>query len=525
MPIARAPRPSPDRVPPNGGSARKLSTLLRQPRTLDSPTRPEDVRITGITSHSQDVCDGSLFVAIRGTKVDGHDFIGDAALRGAAAVIVEESPLTDPGVPVFRTENSRRLLAELAAEWHGRPAETLSMVGVTGTLGKTSTLTMLEAILTADCRRVGSLGSLGLKIHGTTLEATGYTAPEPLVLQKELARVADDGCEIALMEVTSHGLDQERVAGIEFDLGILTNLIPLEHQDYHGSFRAYVDAKRRFFDHLGPCAPLVYDVDNLAARRLVHDYEIEPIGCGTARSAMVRIEPRAVTASGTSFVLNVRRTIPLVSGGNLDPLRLPLEIRLLGRSNVSNATLAASAALSFGVDPDVIQDSLAGIPPPRRRMEIIHQEGFTILDDTVGHPESISAVFQVAEAFSPRRIHIAFAVRGRRGRKINNQSGRTVAIMAARFRPDTLVVTRSEEAADERNRVEDGEAESFQEPLLDAGIPFLERKRLDEAIRTVLDRARDGDLVLLLGAQGMDDAQAITREWLAERHGAALTPP
>src|SRR5690606_1152079 len=158
--------------------------------------------------------------------------------RGAVAVVVERRVEGADGVPLVVVPSARQALAELAAIWHGYPARALRMVGVTGTLGKTSVLKMLEAILRTAGRRIGTIGSLGVGLPGRD-EPTGYTAPDPLLLQRSLRRIADAGCDLAAMEVTSHALDQKRVHGIEYGLGVFTNLVPLEHMDYHRSFRRY----------------------------------------------------------------------------------------------------------------------------------------------------------------------------------------------------------------------------------------------------------------------------------------------
>lgn len=478
-------------------------------------------RITGITASSGDVREGHLFVAIRGTRTDGHAFLDEVARRGAAAVVVAQEPsgAWTRDMPVLRTDDTRRAFARLAAAWHGHPARKLSLVGITGTVGKTSVLAMLEAILLEAGREVATVGSLGLRVRGGTREESSYTAPDPLVLHGQLARAVEAGCDEVVMEVTSHALVQQRMADLHFELGLLTNLIPLEHQDYHGSFRNYVEAKRRFFDHLPKGAPLVYGADSRPARRVVRDVPVEPVGCGTGRTAVARVEPEALEADGSRMTLNVRRRLPRVGGGEIAPLQLALDLRLLGRPNLVNAALAATAALCLGADPGAVAAALAAFPPPRRRMQIVHRGPFLVLDDTVGHPDSISAVFEVAERLAPRRLHVAFAVRGQRGARINRQSAKALAIWAARIRPATLVVSRSQEAADELNRVEDAEHEAFCQPLVDEGISFQEEDRLDRAVEAVLEAAGEGDLVLLLGAQGMNRGQEVAERWLREGSG------
>jgi UDP-N-acetylmuramoyl-L-alanyl-D-glutamate--2,6-diaminopimelate ligase len=478
-----------------------------------------DVEISGIAVDSRQVRPGDLFVAIAGTRVDGHALVTDALARGAAAIAVERDPPPAPGVPVVRAASSRQLLAELAAAWHGHPSDSLRLVGITGTLGKTSTLMMLASILEAAGRRIGTVGSLGIAVDGRTI-GTGFTVPDPLVLHDGLARIVEAGAELAAMEVTSHALDQERVHGLTYDLGLFTNLVPMEHADYHGSFREYVSVKRRFLALLAPGAPLVYSSDDAVLRGVVRGRPVTPIGCGEGGGSVVRTETVELGPAGTRIRLTIRDPLPRVGGGDVEAQRIELALPLLGRSNVSNATLAATAALCLGAPAEAVAQGLAAFPAPRRRMEIVHRDGFTVIDDTVGHPDSVSSLFEVVGRLPFRRLHVVFAARGQRGEQINQLLGESLAIWMENVPPATVVVTRSGEAADERNRVEDAEWMAFRAPLQESGFAYESCDRLDDAVRLAIERAAPGDLVLLLGAQGMDGGAAVAREIIASRSEA-----
>lgn len=478
-----------------------------------SPDGALDVEITGITADARRVRPGNLFVAIPGTRLDGHAFVGDAVARGAAAAVVEHDSPDGASVPLIRVLRARRAYAELAAAWYGHAARGLRLVGITGTLGKTSTLTMLGAILERAGIRTGTIGSLGIAIDGTVHD-TGHTVPDPMVLHEALARIAAAGAEVVAMEVTSHALDQDRVHGLEYELGIFTNLVPMEHADYHRSFREYVTVKRRFLDLLRAGAPVVYSWDDPVLRGVVRTRAVTPIGVGERIGAEVDVEPLELGASGTRIALHVRRQLPNVRDGRVEPRRIDVALQLLGRSNVADAALSATAALCLGAADDAVVQALAGFPPPRRRMEIIHRGAFTVLDDTVGHPDSVSALFEVVPRLGFRRLHIAFAIRGRRGDWINHLLGESLAIWAETVPVTTLVVTSSDDAADARNRVSASERAAFVAALEEAGVPFEERARLDDAVRLVLQRAGPGDLVLLLGAQGMNAGATIGRDAL-----------
>ena len=496
------------------GTPRSLKSLLGRATGIrwNGTTADDlpDVEIRGITANSRDVQPGDLFVAIAGSRMDGHAFVPDAASRGAAAVIVERDLPDVPPVPSVRVVDTRRALAELAAAWHDDPASSLRLVGITGTLGKTSTLMMLAAILERSGHRIGTIGSLGIQARGLA-RGTGHTVPGPLALHAGLADIAAAGCEIAAMEVTSHALDQERLHGLRYEMGIFTNLVPMEHADYHGSFREYVAVKCRYFDLLEAGAPLVYAFDDLLVRAVVGDRAVTPIGCGEEPGSAVRIEPIEIAAASTRFVLSIEDSLPLLDGGLVQPQRVEIMLPLLGRPNVTNAALAATAALCLGAPPAAAIDALGSFMPSRRRMEIVHRGSFTVLDDTIGHPDSLSAVFEVAKMLAPRGLHIVLGIRGSRGAQINHLLGQTLAIWLRQLPGTTLVISRSDDVADERNRVEDAEAEAFRAPLEHAGIPFVEHERLDDAVRLVVERAGADDLILLLGAQGMDEGRAILR--------------
>jgi UDP-N-acetylmuramoyl-L-alanyl-D-glutamate--2,6-diaminopimelate ligase len=486
-------------------AGRSLGDLLPSVAGAAATLEPElaEVRVHGIAHHTREVSDGTLFVALPGSHTDGHEFAAEAVARGAVAVLAEKQLDDITTVPVVRVPDARRALAELAVAWYDRPAEQLHLVGITGTAGKTSVLSMLDAMLSRAGMPIGTIGSLGIGIGGVR-DDTGFTAPDALTLQRALARIRDAGLKTAAMEVTSHALMQRRVETIELDLGVFVNLVPFEHVDYHHTFRGYVDAKVRFFDHVKPAAPLIYNADDRAVRGVVRGRDVRAIACGRSRVACVRIEPDVVTAERTTLQLNVRRPLPRPAGDALPPARLPLELRLLGRTNVTNAALAATAALCLGADADAIAAALRDFPPPRRRMELKRIGGVLVLDDTVGHPDSLSAVMEVVPRLGGRRLHIVFGMRGSRGRRINRRLGEALGIWADRLRPAALLVTTSDDAADERNRVQPAEREAFLAGLRQSGVAYQEQPSCRAAVELVMNGVHDGDVVLLLGAQGMD---------------------
>jgi UDP-N-acetylmuramoyl-L-alanyl-D-glutamate--2,6-diaminopimelate ligase len=478
--------------------------------------RLSDLTIREITNHSAEVEQGSLFVAVPGHARDGTKYVAQAVERGAVAIMAESAVDAPEHVPVILVPDARRALADLAADWHGHPADHLSLIGITGTVGKTSVLSMLDAVMRRAGRPIGTIGSLGIGLGGE-LQPTGHTAPDALILHRALADITDAGLDAAAMEVTSHALVQRRMEGLRFDLGVLLNLVPFEHVDYHKTFRGYIDAKSRYFDHLAPGAPLIFNNDDRVVRGVVRGRDIRPVPSGFSRHAVVRIENVRPDHSGMRLELNVRRRVEGLHGHVAEPHHLPLDLRLLGRSNATNAALAATAALCLGADDEAVHDALRDLDAPRRRMELMRIDGILVLDDTVGHPDSLSMVFEVVSALEASRLHVAFGIRGSRGSRINRRLGEALAVWSESMSIETLAVTSCEDTSDERNRVTPDERAAFTSALESAGTSFELYGTCAGAVARLMSRARSGDLVLLLGAQGMDSAAGLLRQ-SARRH-------
>lgn len=471
------------------------------------------LEVTSVTDDSRTVDPGALFVAVPGAEDDGREHAADAVARGAVAVMSEAR--LDVDVPVIIVADARAALAHVAAEWLGRPADRLRLVGITGTVGKTTVLTMLGQILHVSDIPAGRIGSLGIHYaDGDAADDDGgdstslNTTPGALVLQQTLADMVAAGTRVIAMEVTSHAIVQQRVRGLKFDLGIFTNVAMLEHMEYHGSFRDYVDAKAEFLSLLAPRAPLIYAAGDRVVRNIARLHPGPRISVGGG-GALVTVRRYEQDVNSTYITLNVSRALPLLDGGRIGPLRLPLELRTLGRPATMNAALAAAAALCLGARPNAIHRALAQIEPPRRRLQVLRSTAPTIIDDTVGHPDSITAVLEVTQTLPHRQLRIVFVIRGQRGEEINEQDAEAIAIWSRHVRIGRLVITAASDHADERNTVSDSERDSFLGVLRREDLPFTYHDALEDAIRDALDDIADDDLVLLLGAQGMDAGAAI----------------
>jgi UDP-N-acetylmuramoyl-L-alanyl-D-glutamate--2,6-diaminopimelate ligase len=218
----------------------------------------------------------------------------------------------------------------------------------------------------------------------------------------------------------------------------------------------------------------------------------------------VTVQRSPLTLRGSRITLRSRRPLPRLDAPPLQDLLLPISLRTLGRTSINNATASAVAALCLGADPAAVARALARLEAPPRRMQVLRDAAPTIIDDTVGHPDSISGVFEVAERMRCARVSVAFCIRGRRGPEINARDAETLAIWARRVPLHRLLVTSAIDTADERNTVAPDERAAFLRMLEEHGMDFTYCERLDDAVPAVLAGTGEGDLVLLLGAQGMD---------------------
>jgi UDP-N-acetylmuramoyl-L-alanyl-D-glutamate--2,6-diaminopimelate ligase len=466
---------------------------------------------------SRQVRPGDLFVAQRGARADGLAFAPEARAKGAVAAC-SATPVSE--FPTILAHDPRGAVPGLAATLFGHPARELRLVGITGTLGKTSTALLVQSALAASGVSVGVIGSLGVRIQGRVAD-TGMTTPDAPAIHRALRLMVDAGVATAVLEVTSHGIALRRVAGLTFGLGALTNLVPDEHLDFHGSTGHYLRTKARFFDMLEEGAPLVVNHDDHQVRSLVGEagvadrrpvVSVSPAG---DPEALVGVSGLRSDAVGSAFALEIRSPLPRVGGGMVPTGVVPLVLPVLGVHQVANAALAAVVALLAGGTPTAVTESVAEQAPIRRRMEVVRHSSPIVLDDTVGNPRALEAVFQTIRAIPHDQLRIAFGIRGSRGPGINRRLAVTLAqSLRASGRPTRLVITASDDAAGARDRVRPEEREAVLGALREGGVGFRYEATLIEAVRRVLEGSTCGDLVLLLGAQGMDRAAEIARTML-----------
>jgi UDP-N-acetylmuramoyl-L-alanyl-D-glutamate--2,6-diaminopimelate ligase len=471
-----------------------------------------DVEIHDVTEDSRLVTPGALFVAVNGTADDGHNYIADAIARSACAVAVERADAAPPGLPVVTVPSARKALAAFARRFYGDPAAGLTMVGFTGTFGKTTTSYVLQQLLNAAGRRTAVIGSLGARFDESAFELRGMTTPSPVLLQRTIRRMRDAGADTVVMEVTSHALRLERVEGITFGGGLIAAIRPGEHIDFHRNYDDYLNAKRLLLNYLEPGAMVAYDADNRGAASIARERtDVRDVGFSLRRTP---VGDAPAEGERRSSNIRDRRILSLADavlderGALLTVDGVHLRSTLLGRANLRNVALALTFARQIGLPLADARDALASLTPLRRRMERYVIAGRTVLDDTAGHPESFDAAFEVADLLPASRIMVAYALRGSRGADINRRNALSLAEHAQTIGAHRVIVTEAADTAGALDRVQPDEAGAARRAFRDRGAEPVWHETMKRAMEDAATHSRHGDLIVLVGAQGMNAGRA-----------------
>jgi len=462
-----------------------LSQLLKNVPVTELHADP-NLEVTGICYDSRSVQAGDLFAAISGFSADGHRFIPMAAAGGAACVLCERPP-EGVEVPYVLVADSRLALAEASAAFFGHPAEELTMVGVTGTNGKTTTTYLLKDILEqAAGAKVGLIGT-NQNMIGQTVLHTERTTPESYELQRLLREMADAGCTHVVMEVSSHALYLKRVAGIRFAVGIFTNLTQ-DHLDFHGTMENYCDAKALLFQN---CGVGVYNRDDPYSPRLMAHATCRKVSFGEGEGADLRGENRELGAEGIRF--------DAVEGET----RTPIAVGIPGDFMVYNTLGVLAAAEALGVPLSQSAQVLRRSAHVKGRLEVRPTDGdYTILIDYAHTPDALENVLRTVKGFARGRTVVLFGCGGDRDRTKRPKMGKIAADNA-----DYVIVT------SDNPRTEDPMAiiEEILPGLSGSDTPYTAVPDRVEAIHYAIDHAQPGDVIVLAG-KGHEDYQEINHE-------------
>ena len=448
-----------------------LSELLPELEGLSA-----ELAVTGLVQDSREVAPGDAFVAIAGFGAHGLNFVDAARAAGASAILFEPPAPDDLPAPddAIAVPGLRKRMGAMADQFHGQPSAAMTTVGVTGTNGKTSTVQLLAQAWTLRGQKAGTVGTLGAGVW-PKIVPTGFTTPLVLRLHALLAELRDEGAQAVAMEVSSHALDQGRVDGVHFDVGVFTNLTR-DHLDYHGDMASYGAAKARLFDWPGLRAAAV-NLDDAFGRELFAAVggKVHAIGFSSrgAAGASVRAEDLHLDGRGIRFMLH--------AGGQAHPVRSPL----LGRFNVDNLLAVAATLFALGMAPALVAETLSQLVPVDGRMNRLGGEAGQplVVIDYAHTPDALEQALASLRGHTAGRLLCVFGCGGERDTGKRPQ----MAAIAERL-ADRVVVT------DDNPRREDGDA-------IVAGI----LSGFADPSRVVVQRDRARAIALAIAEAGADD--------------------
>ena len=464
---------------------KKINDILRQCKVIEVVGN-DDKLVAGLTFDSRKCSDDVAFFALKGTQVDGHDFIDKAVEQNCKVVVCERLPENvSDDVTYYVVENSAVALGYAASEFYGRPSEKLRLVGVTGTNGKTTIATLLYRLFFNAGYPCGLLSTIENRINNIVVPST-HTTGDQLQINEMLSRMVEAGCEYAFMEVSSHAIDQDRIAGLRFEGGIFTNLTH-DHLDYHKTVAAYRDAKKKFFDNLPASAFALTNLDD--------------------RNGMVMLQN--TKASKKTYSLRTDADFKGVvmesyfDGMELKINRNNISTFLVGKFNVSNLLAIYGAASLLGMGDDDLLKEISKLQSAPGRFQMVHSDSGVV--GIVDYAHTPDALKNVLDTINEIRTHneTLITVAGAGGNR--DAAKRPEMAAAAVMRSDRLIITsdnpRFEEPEDIIKQMREGVGGEYYNKVL-----CISDRR--EAIRTAVALAKKGDIILVAG-KGHENYQEI----------------
>jgi UDP-N-acetylmuramoyl-L-alanyl-D-glutamate--2,6-diaminopimelate ligase len=459
----------------------QLSQLVE---TLPSATveGPLDREVAGITYDSRRVTPGMVFVAIPGQRLDGHEFIGAAVERGASAVICERNRLVPGRTTKIKVADVREAMACAARSFYQDPGAKLKVIGVTGTNGKTTVAFMIKAILEAAGLKTGLIGTVRYEIGDRVIPAQ-RTTPESLEVQQMMSQMLKADCQACVMEVSSHALDQKRVHGVEFDVGIFTNLTR-DHLDYHGTMENYFAAKKKLFATLEggtKRGAAVINIDDSFGARLAQATKVQvKLTYGLEKAALLRATRIELNEDGSRFVME--------TPDRKFAVRLPL----IGRHNIFNALAAVGACLVLNVEVVKIQAALNALSPVPGRLEAVSAgQPFSVFVDYAHTDDALKNVLLTLREITKGRVLVAFGCGGNRDAGKRAKMGKIAAELA-----DYTLITSDNPRKEDPAKIAAQIVEGHRSLRSESPAVELDRRR---AIEQIIGGAQPGDSVLIAG--------------------------
>lgn len=454
----------------------KLSRLLQHTKVLET-IGDTDKNIVSLESDSRKAVKDGMFVAVRGVTTDGHKYIPVVASNHVAAIVCEQLPAAlEKGITYIRVPDSAVALGELASAWYGEPSKKLKLIGVTGTNGKTTTATLLYEMARMLGHKAGLLSTVCNYIEGRAIPTT-HTTPDQLTLNSLLREMADEGCDYAFMEVSSHAADQHRIAGLKFAGGIFTNLTR-DHLDYHHTVDNYMRAKKKFFDMLPADAFALTNIDDKSGRFMVQNTKAAVRTYSLRTDADFRGRIVETRLDGTLLRLNGHE----------------VEVQFTGKFNAYNLTGVYGASILAGFDPEKVLVAMSRLVPVAGRFQTFRSPtGVTAIVDYAHTPDALVNVLDTIREIVGAHGRITTVV----GAGGNRDSGkRPIMAQEAACRSDRLVLTSDNPRFEEPEAIIADMKAGLSESELRRTLIITDRA---EAIRAAIHAAAPGEVVLVAG--------------------------
>ena len=455
-----------------------MKSLLQilKPLGIDESQIPQ-VSISGLSTNSKSIVQGDLFIAIQGTNENGQIYITDAIKSGAAAVITNMSYNGNAEVPIFKVNNSRKALSTIASEFYDHPSRSMTVIGITGTNGKTSTAFLVKSILENADLKVAVIGTLGLVAKDFNYQKT-LTTPDPISLNKILHDLNELGFSHVVMEVSSHALDQDRVADVDFNIAAFTNITP-EHLDYHGTFEKYKDSKAKLFQLLAKDSKTIINTDDLFGKTLSKKLSSKVIPFTIKNQIGVHFKRINVSTKGII--------------GTVDAFgeTLSIESNLLGHFNAENILAAVGISIALNIKKNIIEIGIKECPFVPGRMESfsLENKGIAIID--YAHtPDSYNKVMITLKELQGKKGHI-YVVFGAGGDRDKNKRSHMAEILESYAKH--CFITPDNPRFEKQKQINDQIIEGFKKNK------YSIYDNRNKGIEAALKISKENDIVAILG--------------------------
>ena len=459
-------------------------------KSLVPPTQAiPDVSVSGIKLNSSQVIKGDLFIAMSGSIVDGHDFIQDAIDAGAAAIISNGRDVGKLSVPQIKVVNPRRAASIIAAEFYGHPSHDLTVIGITGTNGKTTTSALIQSILNEAGEKSAQLGTLGLIAEGFP-QKSSLTTPDAISLQKTFSNLRDAEFSHVVMEVSSHALDQYRVADVDFNVALFTNLTP-EHLDYHATLESYYQAKARLFRMLPLDSTAIVNESDPNGLRMAEETNAPTLTFSRSNGTSIHFSDLDISISGIQGK---------ILAGNVT---YEIDSNLVGEFNAENILAAVSVGHALGIDKNAIEAGIINCPAISGRMESFPlANGATAIVDYAHTPDAYEKVLGTLKEMSvdDSNIYVVFGAGGNRDASKRPEMARIAEVFATH-----CFVTPDNPRTEDPDQISKEVVSGF------SGHEFSLFSNRGEGLKIALDRTAKNDTVVILG-KGREEYQDIMGE-------------